>query len=123
MAVRNCIWLGLQNCHVPSDFIGAPKCTSNLYVLETAVSAPWCTCTTLSGMECQNSYGAKHRSCTTTKLKGRSCLHGAHRSRGRPPGRKLLCRLLGRTIARAFSHTQSSGHLLGVYRVQEVLGL
>ena len=68
-----------------------------------------------------NSSGAKHRSCTTTKLNGRSCLHCAHRSRGLDPGCKLLCRLLRRTIARAFSHTQSGGNLLGVCRLQEVL--
>src|ERR1700687_6449122 len=77
--------------------------------------------TTLQGVECQNSSGAKHRSCTTTKLNGRSCLHCAHRSRGLDPGCKLLCRLLRRTIARAFSHTQSGGNLLGVCRLQEVL--
>src|SRR5208283_3386889 len=65
--------------------------------------------------------GAKHRSRTTTKLDGRSCLHCAHRSRGLDPGCKLLCRLLRRTIARAFSHTQSRGNLLGVCRLQEVL--
>ena len=62
--------VGFQNCHVPSDFTGAPKCTGNRYVLESAASAPWCTCTTLEGVECQNSSGAKHRSCTTTKLNG-----------------------------------------------------
>src|SRR5271157_1788739 len=65
-------------------------------------------------LACQNSSGAKHRSCTTTKLNGRSCLHCAHRSRGLDPRCKLLCRLLRRTIARAFSHTQSGGNLLGV---------
>src|SRR5271156_1343022 len=101
--------------------MGAPKCTSNLYVLETAVSAPWCTCTTLSGMECQNSSGAKHRSCTTTKLNARSCLHCAHRSRGLHPGRKLLCRLLRRTIVRPLTDTQSRRNLLGLWRLEEVL--
>src|SRR5882762_6176138 len=75
----------------------------------------------LSGVECQNSSGAKHRSCTTTKLNGRSCLHCAHRSRGLDPGCKLLCRLLRRTVARAFTHTQSGDNLLGVCRLQEVL--
>src|SRR5271157_5036096 len=72
-------------------------------------------------LACQNSSGAKHRSCTTTKLNGRSCLHCTHRSRGLDPRCKLLRRLLGRTIARAFSHTQSGGNLLGVCRLQEVL--
>src|SRR5208282_2535576 len=74
-----------------------------------------------TSLACQNSSGAKHRSCTTTKLNGRSCLHCAHRSRGLDPGCKLLCRLLRGTIARAFSHTQSGGNLLGVCRLQEVL--
>src|ERR1700683_1827551 len=115
------VCLAFQNCHVPSNLQGAPKCTGSRYVHESAVSAPWCTCTTLSGVECQNSSGAKHRSCTTTKLIGRSCLHCAHRSLGLDPGGKLLGRLLRRTIARAFSHTQSGGNLLGVCRLQEVL--
>src|SRR5712672_805049 len=50
-------------CYVHSDLTGAPKCTGNRYVLESAESARWCTCTTLEGVECQNSSGAKHRSC------------------------------------------------------------
>ena len=39
--------------------------------VEIAGSAPWCTYTTLEGVECQNSSGAKHRFGTTTKLNGR----------------------------------------------------
>jgi len=112
---------GLGLCHVPSDLTGAPKCTGNRYVLETAVSAPWCTCTTLEGVECQNSSGAKHRSCTATKLNARSCLYSTHRSRGLHSGYKLPCRLLGRTIGRAFTDTQRRGNLLGGWRLQEVL--
>src|SRR5258708_29180208 len=76
---------------------------------------------TLSGVECQNSSGAKHRSCTARKLNARSCLHRSHRSRGLHPGYKLPCRLLGRTIGRAFTDTQRRGNLLGVWRLQEVL--
>ena len=72
-------------------------------------------------LECQNSSGAKHRFCTTTKLNGRSCLHCAYRSRGFHPSSKLLCRLLRRTIARALTHTQSGGNLLSGWRLEEVL--
>src|ERR1035441_1417641 len=48
----------------------------------------------LSGVECQNSSGAKHRSCSGTKLNAGSRLHCPHRSRGLHPGGKLLLRLL-----------------------------
>ena len=51
----------------------------------------------------------------------RSCLHRSHRRRGFHPGYKLLCRLLGRTIARAFTDTQSRRNLLGLRRLEEVL--
>jgi hypothetical protein len=72
-------------------------------------------------VERQNSSGAKHRSSTTTKLNGRSCLHCAHRRRGLHPGYKLLCRLLRRTVAWTFTDTQSRSNLLGLWRLQEVL--
>jgi len=38
-----------------------------------------------------------------------------------PPGYKLPCRLLGRTIGRAFTDTQRRGNLLSLWRLQEVL--
>src|SRR5215469_3162096 len=76
---------------------------------------------TLPGVECRNSPGAKHRSCTATKLKGRSWLHCVPRSRVLHLGRKLLCRLFHCTVDRAFSHAQSGGNLLGVCRLQKVL--
>src|ERR1700686_4230835 len=75
----------------------------------------------LSGVKCQNSSGAKHRSCSATKLNARSRLHRSHRSRGLHPGNELLCRLLRRTIARAFTDTQSGSNLLGLRRLQKVL--
>src|ERR1700691_5195589 len=109
-----------QNCHAPSDLTGAPKCTVTCYVFESAVSAPWYTCTTLEGVECQNSSGAKHRSCTTTKLTVGSRLHRSHRRRGFHSGYKLLCGLLRRTIAWAFTYTQSRSNLLGPWSLQKV---
>src|SRR5271155_4303410 len=121
VAVRTCMCGSFQSCHVPSDLTGAPKCTGNRYVLETAVSAPWCTCTTLEGVECQTSSGAKHRFGSTTKLTAGSRLHRPHRTRGFHPGYKLLCRLLRPTIAWAFTDTQSRRNLLGLRRLQEVL--
>src|ERR1017187_8347926 len=36
---------------------------------------------TLRGVECHNSSGAKHRSCSTTKLNAGSCLHCPYRRR------------------------------------------
>src|SRR5437867_2083444 len=61
-------------------------------------------CSTLEGVECQNSSGAKHRFGSTPKLTVGSRLHRTHRKRGLHPGYKLLCRLLRRTIAWAFTY-------------------
>ena len=44
----------------------------------------------LSGVECQNSAGAKHRFRTTTKLNARSRLQYRYRSRGLRPSYNLL---------------------------------
>src|SRR4029077_8538156 len=79
------------------QFISVPLCAR----------LPWYTCTTLEGVECQNSSGAKHRFGSTKKLTVGSRLYRTHRRRGLHPCYKLLCRLLGRTIARAFTDTQS----------------
>ena len=35
----------------------------------------------VAGVECHNSSGAKHRSCSATKLNAGSCLHCSHRRR------------------------------------------
>ncbi len=95
-------------------FISVPLCAR----------LPWYTCTTLSGVECQNSSGAKHRSCSGTKLNAGSRLHYPHRSRGLHPGSKLLRRLLRlilRISIRAFTDTQRGGNLPGLWRLQKVL--
>src|SRR5439155_14718228 len=75
----------------------------------------------LSGVECQLSSGAKHRFATTTKLNAGSRLYRSHRSGGLHPGYKLLRRLLSRTIARTFTDTQSGSNLLRLRRLEEVL--
>src|SRR5271157_1814372 len=76
------------------------------------------------GVECLNSSGAKHRSCSGTKLNAGSRLHYSHRSRGLHPRSKLLRRLL-RLILRifiwAFTDAQRRGDLLGLWRLQKVL--
>src|SRR5581483_1208861 len=102
-------------------FTGALKCTENCHVLEIAESAPRCTHTTLEGVECQNSSGAKHRSCIATKLDARSRLHRPHRRRGFHPTNALLPRLLGRTIGYGFPNTQSRSDLLRLRSLQEFL--
>ncbi len=75
-------------------------------------------------MECQNSSGAKHRSCSGTKLNAGSRLHYPYRSRRFHPGSKLLRRLL-RVIPRifiwAFTDAQRGRDLLGLWRLQKVL--
>src|SRR5580700_7216956 len=124
VAVRNRVWVGFQNCHVATHFTGAPKCTGNRYVLEIAVSAPWCTCTTLSGVECQNSSGAEHRSCSGTKLNAGSRLHYPYRSRGLYPGCKLpgwLLRGASRILVRTPTDPQRGSNLLGLRRLEKVL--
>src|SRR5208337_340449 len=81
-------------------------------------------CTTLSGVECPNSSGAKHRSCSGTKLNSGSCLHYPYKSRGLRPGSKLLRRLLRlilRILIWAFTHAQRGSDLLGLWRLQKVL--
>ena len=55
------------------------------------------------------------------EIECRSCLYRSHRSCGLHPGYKLPCRLLGRTIGRAFTDTQRRDNLLSLWRLQEVL--
>jgi hypothetical protein len=57
----------------------------------------------LSGVECHNSSGAKHRCRTTAKLKRKSRPHRSHRSRRLHPRCWLLPRLLQLPIAPAFT--------------------
>src|ERR1017187_9005331 len=79
---------------------------------------------TLPGVECPNSSGAKHRSCSGTKLNAGSRLHYPHRSRGLHPRSKLLRRLLRlilRILIWAFTDAQRRGDLLGLWRLQKVL--
>src|ERR1700685_4243270 len=61
---------------------------------------------TLSGVECHNSSGAKHRSCSDAKLNAGSRIQYVRRTRGLHPGYRLLCRLFRCTIARAFRNEQ-----------------
>src|SRR5208282_4870033 len=63
----------------------------------------------------------KHRFGSTTKLTAGSRLYRPHRRRGFHPGYKLPCRLLCRTIVRAFTDTQSRRNLLGLRRLEKVL--
>src|SRR5258708_17538757 len=75
-------------------------------------------------MECQNSSGAKHRSCSGNKLKPGSRLHYPYRSRGLHPGCKLprgLLRPVFRILARTFTDTQRGSDLLSLWRLQKVL--
>src|ERR1019366_1516994 len=79
---------------------------------------------TLQGVECPNSSGAKHRSCSATKLNAGSRLHYPYRSRGLHPGSKLLrrlVRLILRISIRAFTDAQRGSDLLGLWRLQKVL--
>ena len=57
----------------------------------------------LSGVECQNSPGAKHRARTIRKLNDESCLDYLHNRLGLHPGDGLPQRLLRRTVARALA--------------------
>jgi hypothetical protein len=75
---------------VPSYFRGAPKCTENRYVFEIAVSAPWCTCTTLSGVECQNSPGAKDRAFHSSPYSLANAFHRRTTSGACQPRRNRL---------------------------------
>src|ERR1700730_2362500 len=108
-----------------SHFAGAPKCTSNRYVIECGTSAPWCTCTTLLGMECQNSSGAKHRCGPATDSYGGSCLQSHHNSRGLYRGLRAVCRLLCKGLccvwSRRLANAQRRCDLLRLWRLQEVL--
>src|ERR1700730_5957061 len=108
-----------------SHFAGAPKCTSNRYVIECGTSAPWCTCTTLLGMECQNSSGAKHRCGPATDSYGGSCLQSHHNSRGLYRGLRAVCRLLCKGLCCVWSgrlaNAQRRCDLLRLWRLQEVL--
>src|SRR5579862_7133265 len=54
---------------------------------------------TLEGVECQNSSGAKHRSCSGTKLHGGSCFGYPNRSRGLHPSHSFFAVLLSRTVS------------------------
>src|SRR6516164_3080847 len=63
-------------------FTGALKCTEDCHVFEIAGSAPRCTRTTLEGVKCHNSSGAKHRSCIAARLDTQSRLYRPHRRRG-----------------------------------------
>src|ERR1019366_3081129 len=79
---------------------------------------------TLRGVECQHSPGAKHRSCSGTKLKRGSCLQHPHRSRGLRPGCLLLSRLLRRVfrvLARPSTYAQRGSNLLGLGCLEKVL--
>src|SRR5579864_9457832 len=119
--MRTLVWHCFQNCHLAIHFTGVLKCTENRHVLEIAESAPQCTHTTLEGVECQNSSGAKHRSCTATKLETQSRLHRAHRRRGFHTANDLFPRLLGGTIGYSFPNTQSRSNLLRLRSLQELL--
>src|ERR1039458_2142785 len=76
---------------------------------------------TLQGVECHNSSGAKHRSCSGTKLNAGSRLHYPYRSRGLHPGCKLPRWLLRRAfgiLVRTPTDAQRGSNLLGLWRLQ-----
>src|SRR5664279_1161219 len=78
----------------------------------------------LPGVECQHSSGAKHRSCSGTNMQGGSRLHRPHRTRGLHPNSELLRSLLRfilRILIWAFADTQRGSDLVGLWRLQKVL--
>src|SRR6267378_4407212 len=77
--------------------LGRSEAPSELQVThseQVALERPGALCSTLEGVECHNSSGAKHRSCIATNLNAGSCLQHPPRSRGFHPSCKLLRRRL-----------------------------
>src|ERR1700687_6069804 len=94
--------------------LGRSEAPSEMQVIhseQVALERLGALCSTLEGVECQNSSGAKHRFCIATKLNAGSYLQHPHRSPGLHPSRKLLRRRLHRILAWAFSDTPCGGNL------------
>src|SRR6266853_2207869 len=82
--------------------LGRSEAPSELQVIHServALERHEALCSTLEGVECQNSSGAKHRFCIATKLNAGLCLQHPHRSPGLHPSRKLLRRRIHRIIS------------------------
>src|ERR1700687_3685961 len=82
--------------------LGRSEAPSEMQVIhseQVALERLGALCSTLEGVECQNSSGAKHRAGTTSKLNPGSRLQYGYRIRRLHPSYKLLWRPLRRTIS------------------------
>src|ERR1700676_1455976 len=82
--------------------LGRSEAPSELQLVHServARERPGALCSTLEGVECQNSSGAKHRAGSTSKLNAGSRLQYGYRIRGLHPCYKLLWRPFRRTIS------------------------
>src|SRR5713226_5248826 len=76
----------------------APSELQVIHSERVVLERPGALCSTLEGVECQHSSGAKHRSCSDTKLNPGSRLQYLRRTRGLHPGYRLLWPPLRHTI-------------------------
>src|SRR5450631_4128902 len=76
----------------------APSKPQVIHSEPVALERPGTLCSTLEGVECQNSSGAKHRSCTTTKSNAGACPQYLRKTRARHPRCRLLWSPLHHTI-------------------------
>src|SRR5229473_5396448 len=81
--ISSAITTSFQQVHLERS--EAPSELQVIHSERVALERPGALCSTLEGVECQHSSGAKHRADTTSKLNAGSCLQHPHRSRGLHP--------------------------------------
>src|ERR1700682_3310394 len=85
--ISSAITTSFQQVH-----LGRSEAPSEMQVVHSergALERPGALCSTLEGVECQNSSGAKHRAGSTSKLNAGSRLQYGYRIRGLHPCYKL----------------------------------